>query len=214
MLSACGSDSTLAVAGKAIQNAAFPKHSPEISRDSISKLPYAMITARVGRGEPAILVLGHSDSGTQQWMATNSVSVTTRSGRVIQSVGFPYEVRRIGVTGDDPLAAAPHRLTGTAVYRKSIELGGDKNESLILTCALSNIGPETITIVELALETVRLEEICSSTQGDKATGKSGGKLKSTYWVDIYDGFVWQSRQQWHKDQPALVLSVLKPEKQH
>lgn len=208
LLAACGNDSTLAVAGNAIVNAAFPKHLPEISRNSVSKLPYAMITARVGKGKPAILVLGHSRGGSQQWMATNSVSVTTRHGRVERTVGFPYEVRRMNLVGDDPLASAPHRNNSTAVYRKSVELEGAQSESTLLTCTLSSGGPETITIIEIDFKTVRLEEVCLPAENKPFAAP----LKSTYWVDIYDGFVWQSEQQWHKDQPTLTLSVLKPEK--
>lgn len=202
LLSSCGTNSNIAVAEKTIRAALFPPSEPAISREQISKLPYAMITARVGKGPPAVLVLADNSDGARQWMATNAVSIVTRNGRLIRTVGFPHDMRDLRFIGIDPLAGSPQRLVGTANYKITLSLDQSNNRSLLLDCSLSMIGPEKIEIVELIFETVRLEETCIS---DKQKN-----ISNTYWVDAFDGYVWQSRQRWDRDQPAISLSVLKP----
>lgn len=202
-LSACGTDNNFATAEKAIHDALFPTTQLTLDRESIRKIPYAMITARVGKGKPAILVLGDSDGTTQHWMATNPVSIVTRHGRAVRTVGFPGDIRHLAIHGQDPLAGAPQNLGAPAHYRKYVELILPDNPGHLFQCEMTLAGPEEIVIAELTFRTILLREECKSA--------AGVKLSARYWVDPFDGFVWQSRQQWNPDQPSLSMSVLKPE---
>lgn len=167
-----------------------------------------MITARVGKGPYAVLVLADSSDGVKQWMATNAVSVVTRDGRLVRTVGFPHDLSDQRIYGRDPLANAPHRMTETANYKIAFSIAQSGHISLLFDCSMSVAGPEKIEIAELIFETVKLEERC---QASNQSGVMRKNISNTYWVDIFDGYVWQSRQQWDRDHPAISLSVLKPE---
>ena len=73
--------------------------------------------------------------------------------------------------------------------------------SLTLKCKMTPKGAEVIRIIEIDFQVIRLEEKCKS---------KGWDFKSTYWVDPFDGFVWQSVEHIADGMQPLKMSVLKP----
>jgi hypothetical protein len=208
-LSGCGSNSNWPIAGSVLRNAVFGEPDTFISRESLSKIPYAMITARVGKRPAAILVLAHSDGSTRHWMASNEVSIVTHNGRMVQTVGFPRDLRRTDLFDADPLSSAPHLLREPVSYQRTqyYRQGDPGSDSAVsLNCTLEAIRPVDIEIAEVRLHTILMEENCRSD-----TGGSASKQTSLFWVDPYDGFTWQSRQKITEGYPPLTISVLKPE---
>ena len=206
MLSGCGSNSSWPIAGSALRNAVFGVPDSYISRESVSKIPYATITARVGRQLPAILVLAASDGSTRHWVATNEVAIVTHNGRIIQTVGFPQDLRHTDLFNADPLSTGPHLLQKPVSYRRTqyyLPTAPGSPSAVSLSCSLKKLRATEIEIAEILLQTILLEEICH-------TG-SGKKQINLFWVDPYDGFTWQSRQKIAEGYPPLTISVLKPE---
>lgn len=201
-LSACGSEPTYKNAIQTVKSLIVPPNAPAISRSEVERIPYAMISARVGKLEPALLILGHTDGAVRQWFSTNEVSVTTRNGRLIQTVGFDKDIREFRRFGEDPLSNQPHKLQASASFSRSIQGWSKSRTFTVFDCVLQPGTAETIIIAEISFETLRLEESCTSESGDQITG--------TYWVDPYDGLIWRSRQSFGEDTPDLVIEVLKP----
>lgn len=181
-----------------------------ISRESVSKIPYAMITARVGKRSPAILVLAKSDGSTRHWMASNEVSIVTHNGRMVQTVGFPRDLQHTNLFDADPLSNAPHLLRQPVSYKRTLfyRQGAPGSDIAVsLNCSLKTIRPVDIVIAEIPLHTILMEERCRPGPGQR----SGKKQTNLFWVDPYDGFTWQSRQKTVEGYPAITISVLKPE---
>lgn len=206
LLSGCGSNSNWPIAGSVLRNAVFGVPDSYISRESVSKIPYATITARVGRRLPAILVLAASDGSTRHWMATNEVAIVTHNGRIIQTVGFPQDLGHTDLFDADPLSTGPHLLQKPVSYRRTqyyLRPAPGSDSAVTLNCSLKKLRTVEIEIAEILLQTILLEEICRAGSGKKQT--------SLFWVDPYDGFTWQSRQKIAEGYPSLTISVLKPE---
>ncbi|PJE30006.1 hypothetical protein CVM52_26195, partial [Pseudooceanicola lipolyticus] len=86
------------------------------------------------------------------------------------------------------VATAPDRLgpAGGGERVMFIRTGDLEERRLGLACALQDLGPATITIVEQAQATRHLQERC--------TTPDGGEIVNDYWTDARQGLVWQSRQ--------------------
>lgn len=212
LLSGCGSNSSWPVAGSVLRNAVLGLSDSYISRENVSKIPYATITARVGKRLPAILILASSDGATRQWMATNEIAIVTHHGRVVQTVGFPQDLRHTELFDADPLSHAPHLLQGPVFYQRTQYYSKPRNggsghaftgSALALNCSLRKIRAVEIEIAEILLQTILMEENCRLQSGKTQT--------SLFWVDPFDGFTWKSRQKIVPGYPLLMISVLKPE---
>lgn len=205
-LSGCGSNSNWPVAGTVLKNAIFGEPGTSISRESVSKIPYAMITARVGSQPAATLVLASSSGPTRHWMATNEVSIVTHSGRIVQTVGFPQDIQHTNLFAADPLSNAPHLLEDEISYQRKIfyrNTARGFDVAVSLDCSMKAVEHREIEIVEIVFKTILMEENCRSGSGDAQV--------NLFWVDPYDGFVWQSRQKIVAGYPSVGISVLKPE---
>jgi hypothetical protein len=62
----------------------------------------------------------------------------------------------------------------------------NRGVSLALACDRQDLGPEAVTIVEIAHPARHLRETCTSSDG--------GSVVNDYWVDPQRRIVWQSRQ--------------------
>ena len=65
-----------------------------LTRDGISKLPYASMVARVGRGPQAVLILARVEGEDQHWISGADRSVLVlRGGRIVKTFGFPENLK-------------------------------------------------------------------------------------------------------------------------
>jgi len=175
----------------------------KIDRATIAKIPYATIQARFGGGPTALLVLNAYDGETLEWTDNDKNLLATRSGRLVKTVGFREDLRRVAFEGADPLSKAPQRLGAPANFSMRYDLMATTLDVVQLASRLERVGDETITIAEVDFKTTRLRERCNATS-------TKWSFDNDYWVDIYDGFVWRSRQHFAKSLPPLTIEVLKP----
>jgi len=202
-LSGCGIDGVWTPALESLKNTVAPKPETTISRKEIENIPYAMITARVGSLPSALLVLSTNEKNQLQWMAANNVSLVTRFGRIIKTVGFESDLYNSYTYGQDPLETSPHKIKTSVKFARFIQYNEPEHITLNLECSLSQEEDEKITISEIDFDTIRLKESCQSTT-------SRWSFDNTYWVDPYDGFVWQSLQHTSPHNNQVFYAVLKP----
>ncbi len=202
LVSGCGADGVWGNAFESLKMAVKGAPELEISRESVDQTPYAMITVRIGKLPGAILVLAEQKGGANHWMSSNNISVVTHSGRLIRTVGLDRDLNLLQIDGNDPLANAPHRLDKEVQYSGYMEVMRPEPDNYALSCHLEPGEAEQITIAELEFETLHMVENCRTS--------AGWKFKNHYWVDPYDGFIWQSRQHFLKGVAPMSISVLKP----
>ena len=178
---------------------------PRVMRDYAAKLPYASMSARLGGGPVSLMVLARVQQRDLVWRAGQDFVVMTRAGRVIETGGWPGNIRRTWVRGDDPLANAPHRLSRTVEYVRVVDLQTREEDfdTATVQARLRPVRPERITILGLQFDTLLLEE------QNRAQGKDW-TFVNRYWADTSNGLVWQSEQHIAPDVPPLRLALIKP----
>lgn len=203
VLAAC-SDSPVALkAVRAMRATVFGAPDLDITRETVSKVPYASMSARVGRGVPALLLLSHSQGDDRYWRAGGEAVVVLRHGRIVHTAGFAENIVGARILGEDPLEYGLHRLTGEREYALTLDTRPGGSFEQPIDCRLTPIGDRKITIVEIEFDTVLVEEACRARLVPWT-------YTNRYWVDPVDGFVWQSEQHFVRSQPAMKYSVLKP----
>jgi hypothetical protein len=175
----------------------------EVDRATVAKIPYATIQAKFGDGPATLLILQAYDGARLAWIDTKGTLLVTRTGRLIQTVGFPEDLRHVAIDGPDPLSAAPHDLKSTARIEMQYDLMTATLDVVRLTSRIEPVAPETITILGLDFKTVHLRERCHAVSAKWS-------FDNEYWVDAYDGFVWRSKQHFARSLPPLTIDVLKP----
>ena len=175
-----------------------------IDRETVAKIPYATVSAKIGKGGLALLVLGQRQQGDLFWLSADGAGLITRSGRLVKTVGLLENLVSTAAMVPDPLQHEPHRLSTTADSSRIVDLdAGAGYETLQLVASMSPVGPETITIAGLEFKTLKIREVNHATS-------VRWKFANLFWVDIYDGFVWKSRQHFARGLPPVDLEVLKP----
>ena len=174
-----------------------------LQRTTVSKLPYASMTARVGKGPQALLILGRIDGAGQHWLSTDRAAVVTRGGRVVRTFGFPENLRETRLAGEDPVDGHLHALRGPSPFTRYLDVDPERLYGLPVDSTFETLGPEKIRIVELEFDVVLVRErnVARTVAWD---------FENLYWVDPGDGFVWRSRQHIARSFPPLQYDILKP----
>ena len=158
-----------------------------ISRDQVAKIPYASISAKIGRGPRSLLILWRVEGNEQHWMSADNAVLVTRGGRVVKTAGFPENLKGSNVTGVDPVAKGLHQLAEKAVISRTIDLDKGNHYGLPVDSTFTPLGPRTIAIVDIDFETILVRE-------SNRAKTLNWNFTNFYWVDHFDGFVWKSRQ--------------------
>jgi len=174
-----------------------------MKREAISKLPYASMAARIGRGPQSLLILSRLEGADQHWISPDRAVLVTRGGRVVKTYGFPENLRDTMTGPDDPVDRRLHLLAGPLEYTRRMALDVPSPYEVDVDSRFETVGPETITVFEVELETIVVRERNTARQVNWS-------FENTYWVDNIDGYVWQSTQHIARSFPPVVAQVLKP----
>ncbi len=188
---------------EAVRFLAFGQPDVEITRQLIDKIPYASISAKIGRGPRSLLVLGRMERRDLHWLSADRATVVTRHGRVVATAGFPENIRATNSLSEDPLGESPHRLARTVGFSRTVDIDKGNHYGLPIESTFTPLGAARIEIVDLELETVLVEEANSAHAVDWS-------FHNYYWVDKLDGFVWKSVQHVARSFPPIEIEVLKP----
>ena len=199
----CYQNPVIENAGTAIKFVVAGADDPPLKRKNVAALPYATITAKIGRAPRTLLVLAYVDGADLHWHSGDKAALVTRHGRVVKTVGLPENLRQTINLTVDPLAGPIHELKQAAAFRRQLEYDGDERPVLPIRSVFESLGAQQITILELDFETVLVRERNTAQLTD-------WQYENLYWVDAYDGFVWKSRQHLTRDLPPIEIEVLKP----
>ena len=120
------------------------------------------------------------------WRSSDNATLAFRNGMLMTSRGLGDDLlsAEVPAVADQP---GPARGGG-----RSYSLRGGDNQAfqLNMVCSVTDLGPETIEIVELRYTTRHLQEHCEGGEGIGAKGV----VVNDYWIDSRTAKLWQSRQ--------------------
>ena len=162
------------------------------------------MTARIGEGPQALLLLARSQGSEQHWVSGLDRSVLAlRGGRVVMTFGFPENLKSTRSDSIDPVDRLLHKLTQPVHHTRYIDLDLGPHYGLVIDSVLESLGSQRIRIVELDFNTILIRE-------KNAARTLNWRFENLYWVDPSDGFVWQSRQIIARSFPPVQFEILKP----
>jgi hypothetical protein len=208
LLAGCAELPLVANAGQAIAYAVVGAPDAEINRDAIQKLPFASISAKIGSGPRSLLVLGKHENGLKHWFSADQAVVVTRNGRIVQTSGFPENLKNTFSNQDDPVNRKLHSFDYGDDKRKlfhvrTIDIDKELRFGVPVRSSFEIIGPKLIEISGVKIKTILVKEL-------NTAFSINWSFTNFYWVDKFDGFVWKSRQKIAKSFPPIDIEVLKP----
>ena len=165
-----------------------PPERPPLTRAALDELDGSFMEATVERLDLLAYLFVNAepvDAGPGPlvvWRTDDDITLTMRGGVLVATRGLGGDI-----LSSDTLQAPgrPGPAPGIGERRIFQRVGGNRVQTLTLACEVTDLGPETIVIVERAHSTRHLREDCQN---------SDGRVVNDYWVSDADGLVWQSRQ--------------------
>jgi len=187
----------------ALRLATFGLPDSHIDRALVSQIPYASISAKVGKGPKSLLILGRKEGDKLHWISADRAVLVTRHGRVVRTAGFPENLRNTTQEFGDPVNKQLHNLQNSVISTRQIDLDLGLHYGIPIRSKFERIGDREITISELRVKTVLIRErnFASTVNWD---------FTNYYWVDAFDGFVWKSVQHIARSFPPVSIEILKP----
>lgn len=173
-----------------------------VTRDQIRQIPYATLRAKVANGQRSVLVLYRYDGRDLHWMSADRVALTTRAGRLVKTAGLPSNLRASDVIGGDPVGSGLHKLTVPLRTTRLVDIEPGARYGIPIELTLEPEAEETIEILDLTYDTVRVRERCHAPLLDWT-------FDNLYWADRSDGFVWRSTQYFVPEFDPVELEILK-----
>ena len=171
-----------------------------ITQARVLAVPYATIGARLGGGVEALMVLTNVSGHDLQWLGGGNISLATRDGRIIRTVGLEHNLDGFQGPVDDKPGA-----DGLRAYHYIYDLIDKNAYGVFVRCTQSDRGGETITIVGIRHDTRHIVEQCEAPQLDWT-------FQNQFWADAKTGYVWRTTQYVHPDLDPITTQILRPEK--
>jgi hypothetical protein len=204
MTTACGISPVLKNSYEAARFLIVGQPDVPITRDRINQIPYATISAKIGKGPRSILVLYWIRGTDLHWLSADRATIVTRDGRVVKTAGFPDNMIDTRFSDRDPVARVLHRPDHPTELTRTVDFDQGNMFGIPIMSQFITLGPTRITIAELEVETVLVREANTTREG------FSWSFENLYWVDAVDGFVWKSRQYISRNFPPVDIEVLKP----
>ncbi len=202
-LTSCAADSDTALVGKLLLQQISGAAPQKISREQAAAIPYASMGLQLGSGPEALLVLGAATPEQRDWYAGDQIVVITRLGRVIQTVGLPYDLG-----GAHPLPAnSPAGNAGAATAGSSVLVADFPDLGIFgarINCEEKTMGMEAVEILGADISVRHDVEHCIADTMD-------WQFDNDFWRDPQTGYVWRSLQHIHPKSPPVILEVFRPE---
>jgi hypothetical protein len=174
-----------------------------VTREQAAAIPYASLGYTVDGANQGLLVLATDSGGDLLWTSAAHVVIVTRGGRIIRTVGLNHNLANVTSRDERPVPAP-----ATAVHAPfaSTRLEDFPELSLYgvrLSCQASLVGRQNIKILDQAIFTLRVDEVCNSRNPDWS-------FTDNFWVDKDSGFVWRARQHIHPKGALIETEILRP----
>jgi hypothetical protein len=202
LLSSCGSDGqvdpaytavTTTVSGMISSTKKAPPPGPITTRASLDKFNTPMILAELPAKSFFTFVVPYArNQDVETWASTDDKTISFRQGVVVATRGFGPDIMQAATPNISQIAAA----SGTHDRSYYYVDGGDQTLRRDFRCTLSNLGSDTVTVVDRQHTTRHVTESC--------TGDSGS-FTNEYWFEN-GTFLRKSKQLLIAEWGYLVLS--------
>jgi hypothetical protein len=200
-----GGPGTFERIGGLVKNAVAPPEPAaprERTRAELNEIPYATIGVSFGQGMAYLVPLANN-GGYLDYRDAAGRSIRMHDGAVVatEGVGVDLEAVRFGtddpIANQMPLAEWPERIFREYQYqwRHGPQYG------ITLACTYQQVASETIEIVELTFDVIRVVETCTN---------QARQVVNTYWVEADTGFIWRSDQWLGPAIGAVTVDIIRP----
>ena len=201
LLTGCAGDSDIAQVASLLYRG-LSESNTKIPRETAAAVPFATMGIAFGSSPQALLILGATMNEELDWYAGDQVFVATRHGRVIRTVGLPYDLG--GAHLLSTASGAPAVGNAQATDAMTLDFPDLGVFDAAAKCSSKIIGDDDVEILGARVATRHIVEHCEVTV-------LRWKFYNDFWQDRMTGYVWRSRQYIHPKSPPLVLEVLRPE---
>lgn len=147
----------------------------------------------MANGSVAFLAPVASNQGVQTWSTNERLLLSSRDGVILATRGFGSDIMAATVPSLAQIARGSGSHTRLHVYLD----GADQPRKFTMTCTVSTVGAETITVLGLRYATRHIRETCD--------GKAGSGAND-YWFQ--GGTLRQSQQFLVPGQSGLILQSI------
>lgn len=172
-----------------------------ITPEYVANLPYASMTAKIGRGQRSLLVLAEYDGPDLRWVAANDAALVTRNGRLVKTAGLDRNLRDTVGLEDDPIAAATFEFAG--LHLRKVDLWSERRFGVPIESTFEVIGRQTISILDNGHDTLVVRE-------RNRAQSVRWSFDNIFWLDFQTGFAWKSLQHFDPSTAAVELQITKP----
>lgn len=179
-----------------------PQPRRERTRAELNEIPYATIGVAFGGGT-AYLVPIADNGGYLDYRDASGRSIRMHGGALAATEGLGVDLEAVRFAQDDPvahqteLADWPARIFREYQFRKR----SGPQYGITLACKYETLARETIEIVEILFDVVRVSEVCTN---------QARQVVNTYWVEEENGFIWKSRQWAGPTIGHVTIEIIRP----
>lgn len=202
LISACSQQNKIGSFLNAPQSLFKNNTKAQITRESISKLPYASLAAKIHSDTASLIILGQILNDQLFWYSAEKEILMTHYGRIIRSYGLHHNLWGLRDTENNIFKTGLHTIKKPYYSTFELDLNRKAKQNLKAEAIYTVIKPEPIIIYEITYHTLKISE--------KVHVKNiNWYYENFYWVDPQTGFIWQSKQHLHPKLDPILTSVLK-----
>ena len=176
---------------------------PELTRAQLDEIPFATIAVTFGERPRTFLVPLADNSGYLNYLDSGGHGLVMLGGAVAGTQALGQDLEAVRYQPDDPVAH-PTPVAGWPgrVWRDyQFAQRSGAEYSITLACVFERLVRETIEIVEIDFEVVRISEVCTNARR---------QVINTYWVEAETGFIWKSTQWLGPHLEPVTIEIIRP----
>ena len=181
-----------------------PPPPPELTREALNQIPSATIALILGTEGPRTYLVPLADNGGYlTYLDSAGHGLVMFGGAVTGTQAFGKDLEAVRHDRRDPIAH-PMPLTDwpAQIYRDyQYALRDGEDYSVTLSCVFDRVVAETVEIVEINFELVRIGETCTNARR---------QVVNTYWVEEDTGFIWKSVQWLGPSLGQVTVEIIRP----
>jgi hypothetical protein len=204
LLTGCAADSDVARVASLLFNGVTAAPT-KVTRERAAAIPYASVGIQLGASDQVLFVLGETVGDELHWFAGEQTSVGTRRGRIVRTVGLPYDLGGFHPSPASAVDFNPASATAQDDFLMDFPDLGVFGANA--RCSRRVIGDEETEILGANIPTRHVAERC-------AVQALRWNFENEFWYDRTTGYVWRSKQYIHPKSRPLTLETLRPEQQN
>jgi hypothetical protein len=174
-----------------------------LTRAQLDEIPFATIALTFGDGPRTFLVPLADNGGYLNYLDSGGHGLVMLGGAVAGTQALGQDLEAVRHQPDDPVAH-PTPVAGWPgrVWRDyQFAQRSGTEYSITLACVFERLVRETIDIVEIDFDVVRISEVCTNAKR---------QVINTYWVEAETGFIWKSTQWIGPHLEPATVEIIRP----